>query len=537
MSKYYVKAGEHDYSRFVGLKELRKQFTRFMFSPNAKPPKGSGGIVVSTERDEYGKVCEGLVDGGENNTAIISDPGSGKTRRALAGTLLSIVLTGESAVIHDPKGELFSNFYSVMKQHKYKIYTINTRNPKTGDRFNVLENAANAEGDKGRAMEMASGVANAIYATVDSREDPFWAASAVNLFLCYFEIACQLYEPDEVCLSTIYRIHVEGNARFGGSTYIREYLEMHSEEKFYELGNPSVSAPRDTKMSIDSVFSNALVKLLINEDIEDMLSGTSFDVKDMIEGNQPVAIFIISRDEESKTYSTVVSTMINEIYSSLIDIANEKYKNQRFPKRVHFILDEFGNLARLDNIQDMMTASRSRGIKFFIVLQSMYQLHQNYSDQEVRVIIGNSQNLLYLSSSDMELVKMISERCGERLDPNTNETRRLLTPDRLTHLNKEKGEILMLLGRNYPYISYLPDMSCYELIEPTEVTMKPRTRKTIRKGVFTETLKQEKKKRLLEIMNMRNEGKEDEETEEGEDTLVSEDFDFHLRDNPDNKED
>lgn len=493
-----------DSGRFAEPEELEAYYTEVNYDcEDQSEPNKAAGIGIEVRCDEEGNVTGALVDGEDTNTIIVSSTGAGKTRRILSPYILSCAYAGESFVVHDPKGELYGFFYKLLEKKGFEIKVLNLRDPMKGDRLNFLQEAAELykKGEQGRALEIARGIAQTLYLPLENKNDKFWTQSAVNLFLCYFTIAASIYDPAYVTLETIYRIHIEGIEEVNRTSMrIKLYLDEHKNEKCYELGIPSVSAPHETRNSIYSIFTNGVVRVILNDDIADMTTNSTFKIQDLVSENQPMALFIITRDEAPQTYSTVVSSVVDIIYTTLIDMAHS-YSNNRLPRRVHFILEEFGNIAKLENINDMMTASRSRGIRIVIVLQSLCQLYLNYSKELAEVLIGNSQNLVYMSSTDMNLVEMISKRCGTMIDPYTNERRPLLSADRLTHLDKKLGECLLLLDRHYPYISYFPDLSSYKMIEPLEkITLKPRKKIKVEKGVFTkhvaELLENKLKKRM-----------------------------------------
>lgn len=136
-----------------------------------------------------------------------------------------------------------------------------------------------------------------------------------------------------------------------------------------------------------------------------------------------------------------------------------------------------------------------------VVLQSLCQLYLTYTKELAHVLIGNSQNLVFMSSTDMELVKMVSDRCGTMIDPYTNEKRELLSPDRLTHLNKKNGETLMLLDRHYPYITSLPDLSQYKMIQPIKkVNFESREKLEVENGVFSKLIADIQERKLKGLM-------------------------------------
>lgn len=492
-NKHYVDPNLNS-GRFSEPLELEEDYAEIVYENSEKPtPNKSAGIGIEIRCDTDGNVTGALLDGGDTNTIIVSSTGAGKTRRVLCQYILSCIYALQSFIVHDPKGEIYGFFYKLLKKMGFKIKVLNLREPMSGDRLNFLQEAAKLwkQGKQGRALEMARGIALTLYSPLEDKDDKFWTQTSINLFLCYFTIAATIYEPDYVTLETIYRIHIDGTEKVHTTTKMKIYLDNHKDEMCYGLGIPSVTSPHDTRQSIYSVFTNGLARVIFNEEIADMTTKSTFSVEELVTGKHPMALFIITRDEAPQAYSTVVSSTVDMIYTTLIDLAQTRYNN-RLPRTVHFILEEFGNIAKLENINDMMTASRSRGIRIVAVLQSLCQLYLTYAKELAHVLIGNAQNLIYMSSTDMELVKMISERCGTMIDPYTNEKSPLLSPDRLTHLDKNRGETLMLLDRHYPYITSLPDLSCYKMIEPLDRVEIPVRRKLkIKIGKFSDVVDDE----------------------------------------------
>lgn len=489
MNRHYISSDIH-FSRFAELSELEADYSRIDYDEKSEPNKAAG-ITITAERDEGGNVRAAIVDGTDTNTIVVSSTAAGKTRRVLSPYVLSCIYAMHSFVIHDPKGELYSFFYSLLKKYGYEIRTLNFREPMTGDRLNILQPAAEQwkKGRRGRALEMAREVAVTIYTPLEDKTDLFWTETAINLFLCYFTIAVEIYEPEYVTLGAIYRIHVEGLDEENGLNKMKLYLEAHKNEKAYELGMPSVLAPRETKNSIYSVFASGIQRMLLNEEVEDILTASTFSIEDLASEKRPMALFLITRDEAPKTYASVVASVVDIIYTTLIDMA-QKHMDRRLPRMVHFILEEFGNIAMLENINDMLTASRSRGIRILIIIQSLEQLYVQYSKEVAHILIGNAGNLVYMHSSDMELVKLVSERCGSRLDPYTDNIQPLLSPDQLMQLDKKSGETLLLCGRHLPFITYLPDLSAYQMIQPCEVHFSERKPLVLEKGVFDKCVEQ-----------------------------------------------
>lgn len=312
MNMHYVDPNMNS-GRFSEPEELEGDYSEILYE-NTKKPKTNdeAGLGIEIRCDTDGNVTGALIDGGDTNTIIVSSTGAGKTRRILCQYILSCIYALQSFVVHDPKGEIYSFFCKLLKKMGFRTKVINLRDPMKGDRLNFLQEAAILwkEGKRGRALEVARDIAQTLYSPLEDKNDLFWTQTSINLFLCYFTIAATIYEPDYVTLSTIYRIHIEGIEKSRNTMGVLTYLEEHKDEPCYELGIPSLTAPNDTRQSIFSVFTNGLVRVILNEEIADMTTKSTFSVDDLAAGKKPMALFIITRDEAPQTYSTVYPRLL-----------------------------------------------------------------------------------------------------------------------------------------------------------------------------------------------------------------------------------
>ena len=141
LNKYYVDVNKNN-GRFSEVEEMKKDFRRINFENPEKNIQTASGPAIEIELNENGNVIGGYMDEGDNNTAIISQTGSGKTRRILVPYLLSCIQAAQPLIIHDPKGEIYGFFYTQLKKNGYDIKVLNFREPMKGDRFNPLQDAA-----------------------------------------------------------------------------------------------------------------------------------------------------------------------------------------------------------------------------------------------------------------------------------------------------------------------------------------------------------------------------------------------------------
>lgn len=108
---------------------------------------------------------------------------------------------------------------------------------------------------------------------------------------------------------------------------------------------------------------------------------------------QPNAVFIIVPDERF-TRHRFVTLFITQMYKELVEKANLNNRRGQtdtavLKRNVYYILDEWGNLPKFENIEGMVTVARSRGIRFLFVLQSFSQLTAKYGREIGDIVKAN----------------------------------------------------------------------------------------------------------------------------------------------------
>ena len=176
-----------------------------------------------------------------------------------------------------------------------------------------------------------------------------------------------------------------------------------------------------------------------------MLSHSDFDMKDI--GRQKTAVFMIVQDEK-KTLHPLATIFIKQVYETLIDVAQEC--GGKLPNRTNFILDEFANMPPLKDVTTMVTAARSRLIRFNFIIQNYAQLNQVYGKEDAETIKGNC-NTMYLISSELQALEEISKMCGEVKSKEKDKTAStpLVTVSDLQRLSQ--FEVISLRLRSMPF--------------------------------------------------------------------------------------
>lgn len=352
------------------------------------------------------------VDNGEYHNLIIGSTGSGKTECVVKPLVNLLSKKGESMVITDPKGEIYQYCGEYLKKQGYNIVILNFRDPEKGNSWNplALPYMYYKQGNQDKATELLEDVSlNILYDKSEGGDSAFWQKSAADYFSGLTMGLFMDAKEKEVNLNSINFMSTVGEERRGTKTYIQEYFNLKGEASpAYIFASNTINAPNDTKGGILSTFRQKIRLFSTKENLSEMLSYSDFDMRDI--GNKKTAVFMIIHDEK-KTYHGLMTIFIKQCYETLIDCAQAN--GGKLSYRTNFILDEFANMPPLKDVDSMVTAARSRAIRFSFIIQNFAQLNDVYGEEVAQVIKGNCGNLIYLISTELKALEEISKMCGE----------------------------------------------------------------------------------------------------------------------------
>lgn len=453
------------------------------------------------------------VDDSEAHSLIIGSTGSGKTRRIILPLINVLLKRGESMVITDPKGELYANTKQSLREAGYNVITINLRDPKKGSAWNPLKLPYDffVSGDIDRALEMLYDLAHNIFQEdKGSKQDPFWTNSAADYF-CGLALAMfSNAKEEEINLNTILSMDASGAEKFGGKSYMETFINFKDPNDLsYINAAGTVFAPNETKGSILSVFRQCIKVYASKIELSKMLASSDFDMVSI--GEDKHAVFIIMQDEK-RTYHPLVSTFIKQCYDTLLIDAHSK--TGRLSNRVNFVLDEFANITPINDMASMITAARSRNIRFYLAIQGINQLNSQYGEADADVIKGNCGNWIYLVSKELPILREISELCGkEKIYKSSGQIgveKPLISVSRL--LKMPLGQTLILRDRESPFLSFLPDISSYKNWQKPVAYARDEPdveRDEVHIFDLKKFVKEKRKEELLKMMNSQKDDNED----------------------------
>ncbi len=509
-------------SRWMTDKERDSIFTPCLYSQLGEMKKDGVPVRALCEKDNDVKV----VFNSPCHSLIIGSTGSGKTTTFINPMiqLLGASGAGSSMIITDPKGELFSLHSKFLSERGYDVKVLDLRDTYTSYRWNPLEPLWDtyrmyAEADQmafarnddvsasGLALkgELASfgeewyefnGTAYSdkekmitdvkIYRTrafdemyedlndligilipVQNQNDPMWEKGARSVAMGVILAMLEDSEVPEL-----------GMTKEKFNLYNMTKILQQSEDDYLPLRtyfagrNPLSRAVASAKMVIDapektraSYMSVLLEKLSIFNDtgICSLTSASDFNASDL--ADHPTALFLKIPDEKDTRHG-LASIFLTNVYKALIKVASG-YEDLSLPRNVYYILDEFGNMPKIEKLDKMITVGRSRKIWFNMVVQSYSQLNNVYGDTVAEIVKGNCGIKMFIGSNDLGTCKEFSELCGNitivtqgsssqgKNDSSYSQslqTRPLIYPSELQKLNNKSGmgnSIIVTFG-NYP---------------------------------------------------------------------------------------
>ncbi len=491
---FSTEKNEKGYSRWAKEKEIKEDKGISMVRPDANETDAAG-VPLILKKDEV------WVDNGEYHNLVIGATGSGKTQTVIFPTVELLAKKRESMIITDPKGEIYESTSNMLREKGYNVLILNFRDPQQGNAWNPLSLPYRIykSGNQDKAIELLDDLAsNILYEEKSGNADPFWEKTSADYFS---GLALGMFEDtteDKVNLNSISLMTTIGEEKFGGSTYIKEYFNTKDPASpAYTNASGTIMAPNETKGSIISVFKQKIKLFASRENLSEMLSHSDFDLETI--GEVPTALFIVIQDEK-KTYHSLVTILLKQCYETLISVAQKH--GGKLPVRTNFLLDEFANMPPLKDITTMITAARSRQIRFTMIIQNFAQLDQVYGKENAETIKGNCGNIIYLITTELKALEEISKMCGEvksKKDDKTASTP-LVTISDLQRM--KQFEVIILRMRKNPFkTKFVPYYQMEFGKKYPKAEYPQRQKEKVNVFDIRDFVKEKKKQKLFEMMN------------------------------------
>lgn len=126
--------------------------------------------------------------------------------------------------------------------------------------------------------------------------------------------------------------------------------------------------------------------------------------------NRPIALFLVT-PPDNPSYNQIVSFFVDQSFNQLFGMATAS--GGKTFTRVHYLLDEFGNLPKIAHMDTKVSIGLGQNILFSLIVQNLSQLRINYTDEQAQTIESNCANTIYILTKELKTAETISKSLGQ----------------------------------------------------------------------------------------------------------------------------
>lgn len=348
------------------------------------------------------------------NTVVIGGSGAGKTRFYAKPNIMQC---NTSFVVLDPKGEIIRSVGHLLEDNGYVIKVIDLIDMSKSLGYNPFHYIRS---DK----DVLKLITNLIRNTTpkgSSTNDPFWEKSETALLEALMLYLYHYAPEDEQNITMIMEMLNYAEVKEDEEDYESPLDELFKRLEIIDSNSLALKQYKIYKQAAGKTAKSILISVgvrLAAFNLEELASLTRFDEMELEQiGERKTALFAIIPDNDS-TFNFIVGMLYTQLFQMLYYQADYVYGGE-LPVPVHFLMDEFANVALPDEFDKLLSTMRSRQIFVSIILQNLAQIKALYKDSW-ESIVGNCDELYYLGGNEQSTHKYISELLGkETLDTNT----------------------------------------------------------------------------------------------------------------------
>ena len=403
------------------------------------------------------------------NACVVGGSGSKKSRSHVIPNVMQCEC---SKIILDPMGEILAGTGNLLLEEGYEVRVLDLIEMEKSSHYNPFAYIRN-ENDLQTTVTFLFAATN----PGDSKgQDPFWEQSAQMLLmaLCFylwleappeeqnFAMVCELLrccagddtgDEDDMGSSITDELFDELEKRDPNHIALRYYRQYRS-------------GAGKTLRSIQIILATRLEKFNLSS-VAALTATDDLDLRSI--GEKKVALFARISDTD-KSYNFLVAMLYTQLFQQLAEVADLKYHGE-LPVHVHFLMDEFANVALPKDFETYLSTMRKRNISVSIVLQNIAQLKGLFKDNKWESILGNCDEFIFLGGNEQSTHEYISKQLGKETIWQRSESmnrgrngssgrsdqtsgRELLLPDEVRSLDNDYAILLIrgfppLLDRKY----------------------------------------------------------------------------------------
>ena len=417
------------------------------------------------------------------NTLVIGGSGAGKTRFFGKPNLMQC---NTSFVVLDPKGEQLRDVGNLLEKEGYVIKVVDLINMNRSHCYNPFRYIK----DDKDVLKLITNLIRNTTPKGSQTNDPFWEKSETALLeaLCLY----LLHEApeEEQNFTMVMEMIAAAEVKEDDEEYQSPLDELFERLEIRNPNSLALNQYKIYKQAAGKTAKSILISVGVRLSAFNLESIASLTATDELEldlvGERKTAIFAVIPDNDS-TFNFLIGMLYTQLFQMLYYQADIVHGGA-LPVPVHFLMDEFANVALPDEFDKLLSTMRSRLIFVSIIIQNLAQIKGLYKDSW-ESIVGNCDTLYYLGGNEQSTHKFMSEYLGkETLDTNTygkssgrsgnystnyqQAGRELLTPDEVRLLDNDYG-LLFIRGERPVFDKKYDILKHPRINETTDGNAKP----------------------------------------------------------------
>ncbi len=322
--------------------------------------------------------------------------GTGKSANLILPNILSA--DNCSLVISDTSGELYEQTSGYLAERGYDIKVLNLIDPARSHHYNPLANVENFSDAERIAYILTKGAGGGGHTT-----EPIWDDGAKRLVRILVRALKNSEKSETASLIDVLYWLNHFDAHGGGDKLDSFIIENTLEDAatYEDYHGFTTTTPEKMMLSFVSTAATSLA-LIGNTDIAQVLSRNDFNFAAMKE--QKTALFVMVQQQDMDAFGFILSLFYTEL-------CNELLRERKGKLPVYMLLDEFGHL-KIPGFETFATTARKYKVGFWLILQSLAQLVEQYGDSGARTILGGIGTESYFGGMDLDTARNISGRLG-----------------------------------------------------------------------------------------------------------------------------
>ena len=341
------------------------------------------------------------------NVLVCGGSGSGKTRFYAKPNLMN---ANTSFVVLDPKGELLHDIGNLLQTKGYVIKVIDLLNMEKSHCYNPFVYLQKDD-------DIIRLVTNLFLNTTPKGampQEPFWDNAAQMLLLALIFYLHHEAPPEERNFAMVMDMLRYGDVREEDETYVSPLDRLFLNLECRDPEHIAVKSYQNYKAGAGKTLKSiqiTLITRLIKFNLDSLSSLTLYDELELdLVGERKTAVFAVIPDNDT-SFNFIPGMLYTQLFQMLYEKAKETCDG-RLPVHVHFLMDEFANVALPTDFTKDLATMRSREISVSIIIQNMAQIKSLF-EKDWESIVGNCDEFLYLGGNELSTHEYVSKLLGK----------------------------------------------------------------------------------------------------------------------------